>query len=154
MCSLGRWVPCPPTQICSYFFYLETEHWRWERSEKGRTSRQVICQSVNNMCLVPTKWQLNWPSSNIHGRSNLFSLPSHSGFFNLSNECLRGCWRHKSNCRLLYFITEFLHPVNPLLILLLFALLSSLTTLVLASCHCSLLISALFGSPALIHSPC
>ena len=82
----------------------------------------------------------------------LFSLPFHSGIFNLSNECSKGFWHHKSNGRHLYFTLEFLHSANPLLILLFLALLSSLTSLVFASYHSSLLISALFGSPILIHS--
>ena len=84
----------------------------------------------------------------------LFPLPSHSYIFNLSNECSKVFWHNKSNCKHLYFTLEFLHSANPLLILLLLALLSSLTSLVLASYHCSLLTSALFGNPILIHSPC
>ena len=84
----------------------------------------------------------------------MFSLTFHSGIFNLSNECSKGFWHHKINGRHLYFTLEFLHSANPLIILLLLALLFSLTSLVLAPYHCSLLISALFGSPILIHSPC
>lgn len=65
-----QWVGPPKVLSGSaLIFYSETEHRQWGGNGEGRTSRQVICQSGNNVHLVHTayKWQLNSPSTDTHG---------------------------------------------------------------------------------------
>lgn len=150
-----QWVgPLKVLSRSALIFYSETKHEQLVGNGKGRASRQLICHSVNNVCLVPTKWQLNWPSTNIHGELHT-DFPCHptqaSSTFQM--KVWKAAGTTKATAGFYTMSLGLLRSVSPLLIWLLLVLLSSLTTLVLALYHCSLLIP-LFGSSVLIHSPC